>query len=178
LLPWTYWHCWPLHQRDLTCSASSSARTIHRMYRQKISCRTCRTREEGRADRRDPQRGSAGPESSVKVGGPGAQEARGQSHRAQEGDRQPGLRVGADAIQDRNRELKQIEGRIEAARAAPSVVDLETRRMEQEARKRLEDLRSLLRRRPEDARVAIEALLEEPLTFTAEGEKGQGEVPH
>ncbi len=68
---------------------------------------------------------------------------------------------------ERELRLERIEGQIEAARAAPSAIDLETRRMEHEAKDRLVQLRDLLDKNPEEARKAMEALLEGPLTFTA-----------
>jgi hypothetical protein len=49
--------------------------------------------------------------------------------------------------------------------AAPSVINLETRRMEKEARRRLDNLRALFEKNPEDARRALEALLDGPLSF-------------
>ena len=58
---------------------------------------------------------------------------------------------------------------------APSVLDLEVRRLEKEARERLRDLRSLLGRHPDRAREVLEALLTGPLVFTpsetAEGKR-------
>ena len=69
-------------------------------------------------------------------------------------------------MSDRDGQPAKIVGRMEATKAPSSVVDLEARRLEAEARKRLVDLRGLLRRNPEEARRALEALLPAPLVFT------------
>ena len=69
------------------------------------------------------------------------------------------------AISEREQQLRAVEARIEALLTAPEVLDLEVRRLEKEAAKRLADLRGLLRRRPEEAHRALEALLPRPLTF-------------
>lgn len=77
-----------------------------------------------------------------------------------------------DAISERSKRLKALESRVDAAKMAPSMVDLETRRMEEEAKAPLAELKALLDRNPEEARKAIGALLPEPLTFKPIGEKG------
>ena len=71
----------------------------------------------------------------------------------------------AKAVDERERRLTAVRARIEVLASAPSVLDLEVRRLEKEARKRLADLRGLLQRNPTDARRALEALLEGPLSF-------------
>ena len=84
-------------------------------------------------------------------------------------------------IDERERRLRAIRARIEALESTPGVVDLEIRRMEQEARKRMRDLKSLLDRNPTEARRALEALLDDKLTFTPietpEGRRYQIEGP-
>jgi hypothetical protein len=67
---------------------------------------------------------------------------------------------------DRESQLREVQGRIAALRAFPSVVDMETRRLEKEARARVADLRTVLRGNLQDARKALEKLLTGPLVFT------------
>jgi hypothetical protein len=67
-------------------------------------------------------------------------------------------------IADREKALHDAEARLAALVAAPSVINLETRRLEKEARRRLTELRGLLDRNPEEARTALEALLAGPLS--------------
>lgn len=80
-------------------------------------------------------------------------------------------------IAEREKALGEVEARLAAARVAPSAIDLETRRMEKEARRRLGEFRELLQRRPEEGRRALEALLAEPLVChpveTDEGKRYQ-----
>lgn len=71
-----------------------------------------------------------------------------------------------EEISVREKQLRAILSRIDATRTAPAVLDLEVRRLEVEARKRIADLRGLCRKRPEEARKALEALLDGPLTMT------------
>jgi hypothetical protein len=51
-------------------------------------------------------------------------------------------------------------------KTAPQVLDLETRRMEKEARRRIEDVRAVMGRLGEEAKRALSALLDGKLTFT------------
>jgi chromosome segregation ATPase len=74
-------------------------------------------------------------------------------------------------IAEREKRIGALEARLNTIRAAPSVLDLEARRMEKEARKRLEDLKGTMQRKPEEARKAMEALLNGPLKFTSEGKR-------
>ncbi|WP_080682277.1 hypothetical protein [Sorangium cellulosum] len=72
-------------------------------------------------------------------------------------------------IAERQDQLSALEARLRAAKAAPSALDLEVRRLEKEARQRLGDLRAMLERNPEEARKALETLetlLGGPLRFT------------
>jgi site-specific DNA recombinase len=75
----------------------------------------------------------------------------------------------------REKELGSLNAQINTLKIAPSVLDLEIRRLEKEARERLRDLRSLLGRHPDRAREVLEALLTGPLVFqpieTAEGKR-------
>lgn len=75
-----------------------------------------------------------------------------------------------DAISERNQRLKELEARISASKIAPTTIELETRRMEKEAKARLDDLRLLLGRNPDEARKVVEAVLPEPLVFRPIGE--------
>lgn len=70
------------------------------------------------------------------------------------------------AIAEREERLRKLQARIEVLRAAPSVLDLEVRRMEMEARQRLKELTGLLDRNSVEARRAVEAILKGPLTVT------------
>jgi chromosome segregation ATPase len=69
----------------------------------------------------------------------------------------------AEENAEREKRLRAVQSRIDATRTAPSVLDLEIRRLELEARKRIADLRGLCRRRPEVARRALEVLFDGPL---------------
>ena len=69
-------------------------------------------------------------------------------------------------IADREKRLMALEARLTAIQTAPSVLDLEVRRMEKEARQRLEDFNALIKRNPDEARKALETLLTAPLRFT------------
>ncbi|XXY50234.1 hypothetical protein WME91_03680 [Sorangium sp. So ce269] len=69
-------------------------------------------------------------------------------------------------IAERQDQLSALEARLRAAKAAPSALDLEVRRLEKEARQRLGDLRAMLEGNPEDARKALETILGGPLRFT------------
>ncbi len=72
-------------------------------------------------------------------------------------------------------QLRELRARISALRTAPSVIDLEARKLEQEARTRLADLRGMLRRNPADGRKALRMIFKEPLAFkmikTPEGQR-------
>lgn len=70
-------------------------------------------------------------------------------------------------IAEREQRLATLEARLAAIRTAPSVLDLEIRRLEKRARDRLADLRGLMGRNPEEARATLETLLSRPLRFTA-----------
>ncbi|WP_170320056.1 recombinase family protein [Polyangium spumosum] len=69
-------------------------------------------------------------------------------------------------ITEREQRLSALNGRIAILKTAPQVLDLEVRRLEKDAKKRLEDLRGLTEKRPEDARRALERLLVGPLTMS------------
>jgi hypothetical protein len=69
-------------------------------------------------------------------------------------------------IEEREWRLESLKARLATTQAAPSAIDLETRRMEREARERLQQLRSLLERNPVEARKVLDALLDGPLTLT------------
>jgi site-specific DNA recombinase len=70
------------------------------------------------------------------------------------------------AISKREKRLRGVRARIDALRTAPSVIDMEVRRLEREARSRLTQMQELLDLNPTKARQVIEAVLAEPLTFT------------
>lgn len=60
---------------------------------------------------------------------------------------------------------RQLRARLEVLQAAPAALDKEVRQLEADVRRRLEDLRALLNRKPAEARRAVECLLEGPITF-------------
>lgn len=69
-------------------------------------------------------------------------------------------------IADRERQLAEVEARVEAARMAPDAIDMETRRLEKQAKEKLGDLRALLTGSPQEGRAALESLLDGPLVVT------------
>lgn len=68
-------------------------------------------------------------------------------------------------ISEREKRLAALEARLTAVQTAPSVLDLEVRRMEKEAGRRLEEFSTLIERHPDEARRALETLLTGPLRF-------------
>jgi site-specific DNA recombinase len=74
----------------------------------------------------------------------------------------------AGAIGEREQRLAEVRARLGVLSAAPSVLGLEVRRLEREARTRLADLRGLLGRSPAEGRKALEALFAGPLAFHPE----------
>ena len=70
------------------------------------------------------------------------------------------------AIADRQDRLSALDARLRASKAAPEAIQLELRRMEVEAKKRLGELQTMLTRNPEEARKVISTLFESPLTVT------------
>lgn len=71
------------------------------------------------------------------------------------------------AVAERQERLSLLEARTRAAKAAPVAVDAELERLEQEARRRIADLRSLIERNPDGAREVMAAVFEQPLKVTA-----------
>jgi hypothetical protein len=69
------------------------------------------------------------------------------------------------AVEQREARLSEVNARLDVLKTAPSVLDLEARRLEKEARRRLGDFQALLGRNPTEARKALEALLQGPLSF-------------
>jgi site-specific DNA recombinase len=70
------------------------------------------------------------------------------------------------AIAEREKRMRTLQARVEALKASPTVIGSELSVLEKEARHRLDNLREVLGRNPEEARKAVGALLEGPLTFT------------
>ena len=78
------------------------------------------------------------------------------------------------AIAEREKRMRARQARIEGVQTSPGVIGSEFSALEKDAHRRLEDLRALLDRNPEEARKAMEALLAGPLTFTPiETEEGK-----
>ncbi len=78
-------------------------------------------------------------------------------------------------IADRQEQLAALETRIRAAKTAPETVGVQLDQLEEEARKRIQSLQSLLDRNPDKGREVIRAVFEEPLKVTpietAEGKR-------
>jgi DNA invertase Pin-like site-specific DNA recombinase len=70
------------------------------------------------------------------------------------------------AIGERQDRLNDIEARLRAVQAAPKAIDLELRRMEAEAKKRIDHLEEVFERNPDEAREALSELFPSKLTFT------------
>ena len=70
------------------------------------------------------------------------------------------------AIGGREKRLTEVRARLEVIAVAPSVLDLEVRRLEKEARARLADFQALLSGNVAEGRKALEALFDGPLRFT------------
>ncbi|UQA57087.1 recombinase family protein [Polyangium aurulentum] len=68
-------------------------------------------------------------------------------------------------ISEREKRLAALNARLAAIRTSPSVLDLEVRRLEREARTRLDNMRALFVATPEKARRVLQTLLARPLTF-------------
>ncbi|MDI1430215.1 recombinase family protein [Polyangium sorediatum] len=69
-------------------------------------------------------------------------------------------------VGERQKELTALEARLRTAKTVPVAMDLEVRRLEAEARRRLEELRETLVRNPVEARRFIEELFPNGLTAT------------
>lgn len=67
---------------------------------------------------------------------------------------------------EREKRLTVIEARLASIKTAPSVLDLEVRRMEKEARERIERFQKLIDRHPDQARGVLEKLITRPFRFT------------
>ena len=72
---------------------------------------------------------------------------------------------------EREEKLATVQARLTSMKAAPQVLDLESRRMEKEALKRIEDCRAVMGRRGDAARRALSALLDGKLTFKPRPDK-------
>jgi DNA repair exonuclease SbcCD ATPase subunit len=72
---------------------------------------------------------------------------------------------------EREEKLTALRARLASMKTAPDVLDLEARRMEKEARKRIADLRAVMGRRGEAAKRALCSLLDGKLTFTPTDDK-------
>ncbi len=72
----------------------------------------------------------------------------------------------AGAIGEREKRLTAVRARVEAIAVAPSVLDLEVRRLEKEARSRLANFQRLLSSNVAEGRTALEKLFDGPLRFT------------
>lgn len=71
------------------------------------------------------------------------------------------------AIAERQERLNDIQTRLRTAKAAPGAINLELRRMEAEAKRRIADLVDVFDRNPDEARETLRELFPDKLTFTA-----------
>jgi site-specific DNA recombinase len=71
----------------------------------------------------------------------------------------------AGVIGEREKRLAEVQARLGVIAVAPSVLNLEVRRLEKEARARLADFQGLLGRNVAESRTTLEALLTGPLRF-------------
>jgi site-specific DNA recombinase len=62
-------------------------------------------------------------------------------------------------------QVSRMKAHLESLKTAPSVLDMEVRRMEKEALMRLRDLQALMHRNPNEARKVMETVLDGPLQF-------------
>jgi site-specific DNA recombinase len=69
-------------------------------------------------------------------------------------------------ISDRESQVRDLKAKVASLEALPSVVDMETRRMEKEARARIGELKDMIRRSPVEARKVLGKLLTGPLVFS------------
>jgi hypothetical protein len=72
----------------------------------------------------------------------------------------------AQKLSPRQERLSGMEARLKMLKVPPEVLKLEVRRLEAEARHRIDHFRDLLDRDREEARKVVEALLDGPATFT------------
>lgn len=70
------------------------------------------------------------------------------------------------AVAERQERLSALEARIRGAKAAPEAIQMELKRMEAEAKRRIHELREMLARNPEEARRVVETVFSGPLRFT------------
>ena len=71
-----------------------------------------------------------------------------------------------EAIASRQQRLTALEARLRAAQAAPEAISLQARRLEGEARRRVNDLSGMLDQNPDEARSAMQSLFDGPLVCT------------
>lgn len=70
------------------------------------------------------------------------------------------------AIHDREVQVAVAMARVQALRAAPQILEGSLSGLEAEARRRLADLRGLIKANPDEGRRVLESVLDGPLTFT------------
>ena len=70
------------------------------------------------------------------------------------------------ALSERQERLDALETRLRTAKAAPAAIELEIRRMEAEAKRRLGDARGAMMRNPDEARRVLQLVLAGPLRVT------------
>jgi hypothetical protein len=98
----------------------------------------------------------------------------GRALEAPEGDRpagrsrptSPNVTALAKKLSERQERLNELDARIRVLKTAPNVVELELRRLEVATRERLTKLHETMRGNIQEARQALQSVLESPLTMT------------
>lgn len=72
-----------------------------------------------------------------------------------------------EAVAERQERLSALDARLRAAQTAPEAISLEVRRLDLEARKRIDGLREALTHNPNEARQLMASLFVEPLRCTS-----------
>lgn len=76
------------------------------------------------------------------------------------------------AIADREKQVTELEAQVEVKQAAPKAIEMELYRMKGEARRRLEEMRTMMGRNPNEARSVLKELLGGPLICQADRSAG------
>ncbi|MFK7986765.1 MAG: recombinase family protein [Sandaracinaceae bacterium] len=72
------------------------------------------------------------------------------------------------AIADREQEVSRLEAELEVKQAAPKAIEMELHRMRREARRRIDDMQTIMERNPDEARSVLEGLLGGPILCEAD----------
>lgn len=78
----------------------------------------------------------------------------------------PNVTALAKKLSERQERLNELDARIQVLKTAPNVIDLELKRLEVATRERLAKLHETMRGNIQEARQALQSVLESPLTMT------------